>query len=48
MGNLAEGVTDAELKDRFANHGTVTECSVLGSYAFVHMSTDAEAEEAIK
>lgn len=48
VGNLADGVTENDLKGRFEMYGTVTECSVLGNYAFVHMSNDGEAEEAIK
>ena len=48
VGNLADGVTDEELKEFFESYGTVTECSVLGSYAFVHMDTEEGADEAIK
>lgn len=31
----------------FEKHGKVTECDVLGSYGFVHIETESEAEEAI-
>lgn len=48
VGNIAEGVTSGELRDHFSNYGNVTECDVLGNYGFVHMSTDVEAEDAIK
>ncbi|XP_039262691.2 uncharacterized protein LOC120338803 [Styela clava] len=48
VGNIADGVTDDELRDHFSQYGSVSECSVLGNYGFVHMGTDSEAEKAIK
>ena len=47
VGNIAEGVSDTELKELFVEHGKVTECDVLGSYGFVHMESDGDAENAI-
>jgi len=47
VGNIASGVTDPELRNLFEKHGKVTECDVLGSFGFVHMETDKDAEEAI-
>lgn len=47
VGNIADGVTDDELKELFLEHGKVTECDVLGSYGFVHMDSDGDAENAI-
>ena len=47
VGNIAEGVTDSDLREVFEKHGKVTECDVLGSYGFVHVETETEAEAAI-
>uniref|UniRef100_H2XR28 RRM domain-containing protein n=2 Tax=Ciona intestinalis TaxID=7719 RepID=H2XR28_CIOIN len=48
VGNIADGVTTEEMRDLFEQYGNVTECDVLGTYGFVHLATDAEAEHAIK
>jgi len=47
VGNIAHGVTDHEVRSLFEKHGKVTECDVLGSFGFVHMESDKEAEDAI-
>jgi len=47
VGNIAEGVTDGELRVLFEKYGKVSECDVLGSYGFVHMETEVESEAAI-
>lgn len=47
VGNIAEGVTDEDLRLLFEKHGKVTECDVLGSYGFVHVETESDAELAI-
>ena len=48
VGNIAEGVTDGELRVLFEKYGKVSECDVLGSYGFVHMETEVESEAAIR
>jgi len=48
VGNIADGVTSQQMRELFEKYGRVTECDVLGTYGFVHMETDEEAEEAIK
>ena len=55
VGNLAYSVTDAELRDVFAEAGNVAEVKVVldrdtgrpRGFAFVEMSTDAEAADAM-
>ena len=56
VGSLAYSVTDDQLKQMFADAGTVTSAQVIidrdsnqsKGFGFVEMSTDAEAKEAIK
>ena len=56
VGNLPFTVTDDELREMFGRYGTVTSASVVKDkfsgeskgFGFVEMSTQAEAEEAIK
>jgi len=47
VGNLSSNTKPEEIEDLFGRHGKVLECAVLGSYGFVHMSSD-DAETAIK
>ena len=55
VGNLPYSVTDADLKQMFAGHGTVTSAQVImdkttdrsKGFGFVEMSSDAEAQVAI-
>jgi RNA recognition motif-containing protein len=55
VGNLAYSVTEAELRDVFAEVGNVAEVKVVldrdtgrpRGFAFVEMSTDAEAADAM-
>ena len=55
IGNLAYDVTQEELQDVFSQAGTVTSVSVVADkfsgqsrgFAFVEMSSDEEAKEAI-
>jgi cold-inducible RNA-binding protein len=55
VGNLSYGTTELDLRDLFGKSGTVTEIKVMmdretgrpRGFAFVEMSTDAEAHEAI-
>lgn len=56
IGNLAYTVTDVDLKTLFSQFGDVTSCNVAKDretgrprgFAFVEMSSQAEAEAAIK
>jgi len=55
VGNLGYNVTDADLSQMFAPHGTVESANVITDkmtgrskgFGFVEMSTDAEAQAAI-
>ncbi|XP_039260042.2 RNA-binding protein 4.1-like [Styela clava] len=47
VGNLAEGTKSSELHKLFQKHGTVIECEVIKNFAFVHMSRESQAREAI-
>jgi RNA recognition motif-containing protein len=55
VGNLSYGTTEMDLRDAFGATGTVAEVKVMmdretgrpRGFAFVEMSTDAEAKEAI-
>ena len=55
VGNLAYSVTDAELEQMFAAHGTVQSAQVImdrdtgrsKGFGFVEMGSDAEAQAAI-
>ncbi|KAI6650286.1 RNA binding motif-containing protein [Oopsacas minuta] len=44
---IPEAVTSKELNDLFATYGTVTECAIIRSYAFVHFSNGEEAAAAL-
>lgn len=48
VGNLPEGTKSAEIHKLFKQHGTVIECDVVKNFAFVHMSKETMAREAIK
>ncbi len=56
VGNLSFKLSDTALEELFAQHGTVLSCSVptdretgrKRGFAFIEMSTQAEAEAAIK
>lgn len=48
VGNITEGFSSDELRGYFEAYGKVTECDVIGNYAFVHMETQDEADKAIK
>ncbi len=55
VGNLSYDVTDSDLQQFFAGHGTVDSATVINDrdtgrskgFGFVEMSSDAEAEAAI-
>jgi RNA recognition motif-containing protein len=55
VGNLSFNVTEADLNEMFAAHGTVTEANLMmdratnrsRGFGFVTMSTDEEAQKAI-
>jgi len=55
VGNLSFNVTENDLNDAFAEHGTVTETNLMmdrttgrpRGFGFVTMSTDEEAQKAI-
>ena len=55
VGGLAYSVTDAQLQQLFASHGTVESATIImdrdtdrsRGYGFVEMSTQEEAEKAI-
>jgi RNA recognition motif-containing protein len=55
VGNLAYAVTDSDLQEMFAAHGTVTSAQIImdrdtgrsKGFGFVEMGTDAEAQAAI-
>lgn len=55
VGNLGYDVTDSDLQQMFAEHGTVDSASVINDrdtgrskgFGFVEMSSDEEAEAAI-
>src|SRR6202043_344387 len=56
VGNLAYGVTDSDLEQMFAAHGTVQSAQVImdrdtgrsKGFGFVEMGSDQEAQNAIK
>ncbi|CAG0920556.1 unnamed protein product [Notodromas monacha] len=48
VGNVTETTTEEELREMFAKYGTVTECAKVKNYAFVHMKSNEEAENAIE
>lgn len=48
VGKLPPTCKDFELRKLFERFGEVTECSILGNYAFVHMKTEDQAGNAIR
>jgi RNA recognition motif-containing protein len=56
IGNLAYAVTEQDLRDAFAESGTITDVKVImdretgrsRGFAFVEMSSDAEAAQAVE
>lgn len=48
VGKLPPTCKDFELRKLFERYGEVTECSILGNYAFVHMKTEDQAATAIR
>ena len=48
VGNLSYSVTDEQLEELFAAHGTVQSANVIGNkgFGFVEMSSNEEAEKA--
>lgn len=48
VGSLPPTAKEFELRRLFERIGEVTECSILGNYAFIHMGSEEEATEAIK
>ncbi len=56
IGNLAYGISDADLQELFAQYGSVTSCSIAKDrdtgrprgFGFVEMESQAQAEAAIK
>lgn len=47
IANVERGF-DKELRELFEEYGTVTECSIVKNFAFVHMSNSDEAMDAIQ
>lgn len=47
VANVERGF-DKELRELFEEYGTVTECSIVKNFAFVHMSNSDEATDAIE
>lgn len=47
VANVEKG-SDEELRALFEEYGTVTECSIVKNFAFVHMANYEEAMDAIK
>lgn len=47
IANVEAGFDD-ELRDKFEEYGTVTECAIVKNFAFVHMANADEAMDAIK
>jgi RNA recognition motif-containing protein len=56
VGNLSFNITENDLQDAFAAHGTVTEANLMTDrttgrprgFGFVTMSTDEEAQKAVE
>lgn len=56
VGNISFNTTENDLQDAFANHGTVTEASLMTDrttgrprgFGFVTMSTEEEAQKAVE
>lgn len=48
VGTLPPNCTEQTLRKLFEDSGEVVECSIMGTYAFVHMKTEDQAQTAIK
>jgi len=48
VGNLPREADQEEIEALFKEHGTVTECSIIKNFAFVHMDDRKAATKAIK
>lgn len=48
VGNIPDNVSPDVIRERFESIGKVLECDILGSYGFVHMEKEDEADEAIR
>merc|ERR1711942_1473 len=48
VGNLSPKVTKDDLRDAFQKYGQVSDVDVVGTFAFVVMPNESEAEEAIR
>merc|ERR1711962_1172448 len=48
VGNLHKDTKVQELRDLFEGFGDVQEADILTNYAFVHMTMESEAQQAIK
>ncbi len=48
VGNISYSASDQQLKDLFAQHGTVVDLRIIGDkgFGFVEMSSQSEAENA--
>ncbi|KAI5104535.1 RNA binding motif protein 4 like isoform X1 [Silurus meridionalis] len=47
VGNISSSCTNQELREKFAEFGSVVECDIVKDYAFVHMERREDAMEAI-
>jgi hypothetical protein len=47
IGNVAPGTEEGQLRELFEECGAVSECAVVGNYAFIHMDDKGQAERAI-
>ncbi|XP_006004652.1 RNA-binding protein lark [Latimeria chalumnae] len=47
VGNIAPEVTTSQIKQLFEKFGKVVECDIVKNYAFVHMTKEREAMDAI-
>ena len=47
VGMLPPNCSDDKLRKLFEEQGEVTECTVMGSYAFIHMKREEDAAAAI-
>ncbi|XP_065567530.1 RNA-binding protein 4.1-like isoform X2 [Artemia franciscana] len=47
LGNLAEGVSNEDVRPLFEKYGEIVECDIVGSFGFVHMRNADEGKAAI-
>uniref|UniRef100_T1JGS7 RRM domain-containing protein n=1 Tax=Strigamia maritima TaxID=126957 RepID=T1JGS7_STRMM len=48
VGHLPPGCSPADLQELFSKFGSVKECDIIKNYAFVHMTSEEEAQAAIQ